>query len=303
MIKTDFLDFLNARGYSYTCNEPMRRHTSFRIGGNAAIYVLPRDIAQLCALIETLKTTGIPYRMLGRGTNVLCPDTGYSGCVISTERLLGIERKNSLIRAECGASLKRLAEAAAEHGFVGWAGIAGIPASVGGAIRMNASAFGNAISDHLESVGVFDANKRTVRLLSKEALCCGYRKSLLPFNRDLTVLWGWFRFPSGCVAQERRRQEHNAFLRKERQPLGVSSAGSVFRNPDGDYAARLIELSDMKGCRVGDAEVSKKHANVIANVGNATYGDVVTLISHVRDAVYQKFGVFLTPEIEILRED
>ena len=300
MLESSFFEYLNEHGYSYSCNEPMRKHTSFGIGGAADVFARPVSIAQLCSLIRLLKTTGIPYHILGRGTNLLYPDAGYSGCVISTEHLAQIEVKNSLIRAECGASLHSIAKVAAENGLIGWSGIAGIPASLGGAVRTNAAAFGNAVSDHLIDVGVYDAEKDVVHNLSKAALAFGYRRSLLLLSPHLTVLWGIFRFPIGNTEEEWERYRHVGELRRARQPIGAS-AGSVFRNPQGLAAGKMLEDVGLKGHRIGGAEISKKHANIIVNTGGATYEDVTSLIALARDRVYRKFGVFLTPEIERMR--
>lgn len=280
--------------------EPLRRHVSFRIGGPADLLVVPRSADDLRAAAGYLFRERIPFVVLGAGSNVLIADAGIRGVVIKLGK--GLDRvayDGERVIAEAGAGLPHLAREAAHRGLSGLEFAAGIPASVGGAVVMNAGAHGHAMEDVVHAVRV--VTPAGERVLEASALGYAYRTSVLQ-TQPAVVLEATLTLARGDPAAVRQRTDAWLRHRGETQPIGPPSSGCVFRNPAGDHAGRLIDLAGGKGLVVGGARVSEVHANYILNTGEATAADVRGLMDKVSALVMEKFGMALEPEITFLGE-
>ncbi len=280
---------------------PLSRLTTFRIGGACLALALPRTETALGRLLSLLYSEGIPRTVIGNGSNLLAPDGGYSGIVISTRLLNKFSLCEHTIEAGAGASLSSVCRAASRAGLADFASLTGIPATVGGALYMNAGAFDVAIGDLVRSVRVLPFCGGEPFELLRDECHFGYRESIFD-RRGLIVLGatlsGAFTSVEEAIEKERATLEHRCIT----QPLSLPSAGSVFRRPPGDYAGRLIEAAGMKGLTVGGAQISPRHAGFIVNTGDATASDVLSLIAIARETVRERFGVTLELEIEYLGE-
>jgi UDP-N-acetylmuramate dehydrogenase len=280
-------------------DEPMRKHTSWRVGGPADWFAAPRSLEELRAVLRALPA-GVPVHWVGLGSNLLVRDGGIRGAVIVTAKLAkALERLDDVrVRAGAGLPCNQLAKACARWRLGPAAFFAGIPGTVGGALAMNAGAFGGETWSHVESVVTIDRGGE-LHERRRDEFAIGYRSVSGPPNE-----WFWsgtFRFAPDPAASEASIKEMLA-KRGATQPLGVPSCGSVFRNPPGDYAGRLIEQAGLKGARIGGAVVADKHANFIVNDGGATAADVEQLIELVRSTVAQRTGVRLELEARVIGE-
>jgi UDP-N-acetylmuramate dehydrogenase len=282
--------------------EPMKNHTSLRIGGPADIFAVPQDMTSLADLHRTLKKGGVPVFPIGGGTNMLVNDGGIEGCVISLRsfRRIGVLHRNethvSLV-VEAGTPLQSLVHYARENGYAGIEGLAGIPGTVGGAICGNSGSFGYEMKDVLVSIEMMDGAGRVERI-NAEGIPFGYRRStILPdtfiLNAEITL---------GIHTKEEVTAKTGQYLSEKRlqQPLWEPSAGCVFKNPSGVAAGKMIDEAGCKGLRIGDAEVSALHANFFINKGHASASDFLRLMEEVSSKVNEKFGVMLEPEIKIV---
>ena len=275
-------------------NEPLARHSTMRVGGDAALAAFPKHADELKALIQTAKAHGIRYIIIGNASNILFDDGGFSGLVIFTTAMRGVEWKGECVTAECGASLTALAAEATRRGLSGLEFAFGIPGSIGGAVYMNAGAYGSEISAVLtESTCLAEGNVIT-RSANEHAF--GYRTSIYRHTNDV-ILSAGFRLTAGDPEESRARAAKNMESRKSKQPLEYPNAGSVFKRPEGAFPGALIEQAGLKGLRIGGAEISEKHANFIVNRGGASAGDVLRLIDTVQKEVYLQFGITLETEI------
>jgi UDP-N-acetylmuramate dehydrogenase len=279
-------------------NEPLARHTSFRIGGPAALYVECDTVADLAHTLTVLTEEDVEYTVLGKGTNVLVSDEGYPGAVI----VLGCEfKRHSLENGELcsGAAvvLAALVQEAFREGLTGLEFAVGIPGTLGGALAMNAGSRDQWIGSVVERVTLFVPGEGLQSLRGSE-VAWRYRRNDLP-QRGV-IVEAALRLREGDAAQIRREMEASLRRRKRTQPLSIPNAGSVFVNPEGDSAGRLIEACGLKGARVGGAQVSEVHANFIVNTGGATAGDVVELVRTIVSAVEEEHGIELRPEIRFL---
>lgn len=281
-------------------NEPMRNHTTWRIGGPADRLVQPESTEELQQAIQEAQKAGEPYYVIGGGSNLLVSDEGIAGTVIQLGgSLTGLQISENSIIAEAGVPLPFLARKAAEHGLSGLEFAAGIPGSVGGAVVMNAGAYQGQISNVIEQVTCCDASGQLITL---HAADCGfaYRNSRFKNNRELVIVSVKMNLQPGRKEDILEQMQKNTASRNAKQPVEYPNAGSIFKNPPGDAAGRLIELIGAKGWRQGDAEVSEKHSNFIVNTGSASCQDVLQLVNRVKQAVYQKTGVLLEEEILFL---
>lgn len=281
-------------------SEPLRRHVSFRLGGPADVLVLPRPADELRKVAAWLFARGLPHTVLGQGSNVLIADAGIRGVVLKIGK--GLDRfsfDGTRLVAEAGAGLPHLARAAATGGLSGLEFAAGIPASVGGAVVMNAGAHGHAMAEVLRAVRVVLPEGE--RVLEPRDLGIAYRTTVLQQRRAIVLEATMELLPSDPPAV-RARTEQWLKHRSDTQPIGPPSSGCIFRNPPGDHAGRLIDLAGGKGLQLGGARVSEIHANYIINTGEATAADVVGLMHKVSGLVAEKFGVRLDPEIKLLGE-
>ena len=289
---------LQARG-ELLRDEPMSRHASWRAGGKADLFFIPASVEDLQAFLRELDED-TPIFWLGVGSNLLVRDGGLRGVVISATGILKqLERIDSyLVRAGSGVPCTQLARQCIRWGLGPSEFFAGIPGTVGGALTMNAGAHGGETWERVESVRTID-RAGEIHLRSPAEYSVGYRSVTGPANE--WFLDATFRFEPGVTASMDAMKEMLE-RRKATQPLGLPSCGSVFRNPTGDHAARLIEAAGLKGYRIGGAEVSPKHANFIINTGDASATDIEELIEHVRQTVFEQYGVELKHEVRIVGE-
>ena len=281
--------------------EPMSRHTSFRIGGPARRMAFPTSGAQLVLLLSFAAECGARPLVIGRGTNLLCPDEGLDRLVVETSGLARLEPgpEPDTILAEAGASLARLGEFACRQGLTGLEFAHGIPGSVGGGVCMNAGAYGGELSQVVSSATVLFPEEG-VRTLTGEELRFSYRHSLLTDRPDGVVLSAVFRLQPGDPAVIKEKMDELMTRRKTSQPLEYPSAGSTFKRPEGHYAAALIDQCGLKGLTVGGAQVSEKHAGFVINTGHATCDDVTDLMAEIQTRVFNAASVHLTPEVKIV---
>lgn len=280
-------------------HEPMNRHTTFRIGGEAECMLLVEEEEELLKLIPYLNQIGQDYFILGNGSNLLVGDRGYKGIVIKLGNGMDqIVVEDSHIRVQAGALLSAAAAAACEAGLTGMEFAAGIPGTIGGGIMMNAGAFEGEMKQIVESVKVMNTAGE-IMLLDNDTMEFGYRTSIIK-ARPYIVLEILLRLTKGDPVQIRARMEELAGLRKSKQPLNYPSAGSTFKRPEGHFAGQLIMDAGMRGYRIGGAQVSEKHCGFIINRGNATAADVREVIEEVQMRVKERFHVALEPEIIFL---
>lgn len=276
----------------------MSKKTSFRIGGEADIALFPSDITQFKWALDKCTGLGIPFYVMGRGSNLLVSDEGFRGAVIFTELMNSCRFEGNIVTAGAGASLTALSRQAGAEGLSGLEFACGIPGSVGGGVAMNAGAYGGEVSDVFKSC-VFYRQGEGIMTCDKEDGMFSYRNTTFLKNRDY-VLEASFLLTQGNPEDIKRCEEELLSKRREKQPLEYPSAGSAFKRPEGFFAAKLIEDAGLKGLRVGDAQVSEKHSGFIINLGNATSRDVTELICRVRDEVNRQYGVVLEPEVRYL---
>ena len=273
--------------------------TTFRTGGPVRFVVSPEDTLELTALVSYLRDRKTPYFIVGRGSNLLIADKGYDGVLISLRKYFSdIEVRGTEIYAEAGAMLSEVARAALSAGLTGFEFASGIPGTVGGALYMDAGAYGSEMRNVVKTAEVLlpDGN---AKIFTNEELKLSYRKSCLSENEGL-VLSVMFSLTPGDPEVIRDTMEDLNRRRREKQPLEFGSAGSTFKRPEGYFAGKLIEDAGMKGYRVGDACVSEKHAGFVVNLGAATTEDVLSVIRAVQDRVFLHAGVRLEPEIRFL---
>ena len=279
--------------------EPMAGHTTFRIGGPADCLLELEGVEQLIGVQGYLSRVGVPFFLLGNGSNLLVSDEGYRGVVLRIgQKMSGIEVEGSLLKVQAGATMAQAARAALEHGLTGLEFASGIPGTVGGGVVMNAGAYGGEIKDCLVSATVLDADG-AMQELEKDELELGYRTSVIQ-KKGYIVLEALFQMKEGDrrAIQQRMREMNES--RRQKQPLEYPSAGSTFKRPEGHFAGKLIEDAGLRGYRVGDAQVSEKHCGFVINRGNATAAQVRELIAHVQEKVFQMSGIKLEPEVKII---
>ena len=283
----------------WTTEEPMSRHTTFRTGGPARRFARPGSTEELAALLDAAEQARWPVLVLGNGSNILAADRGIDALVIHTGRLDGVSRTGErTLRAEAGISLARLAVFAQREALSGLEFAHGIPGSLGGAVCMNAGAYGGEMRQVVTAVTAWLPGQGVARLEGDE-LEFGYRHSLFS-RRAGAVLASEFLLEPGDGGAIRERMDELNRRRREKQPLEYPSAGSTFKRPEGHFAGALIERCGLKGTRIGGAMVSEKHAGFIVNAGGATSGDVLELIAHVRRTVKEQTGVELESEVKIV---
>ncbi len=294
-----FMDLCHIVGKEFVFrNEPMRRHTSFKIGGPADFYVMP-DRRNIAGLLEYCRENDVPFLVIGNGSNLLCGDGGFDGVVIEIgRRMAAIEIDVDCVIAQAGALLSTIAAAAAQEGLTGFEFASGIPGSVGGAAVMNAGAYGGEMKDVLEEVTVL-TNEGEILTVPADELELSYRSSVIP-ERDWLVLDATIRLTRGRKEEINARMNELRDRRNAKQPLEYPSAGSTFKRPEGYFAGKLIEDAGLSGFTCGGAQVSEKHCGFIINRDNATATDVRNLISYVRKKVREDSGVELEPEVKIV---
>lgn len=292
---------LTAADIAYKENEPLAAHCTFKIGGPARLFVQPVDRAQLCRAVALCKAQGVRYYLLGNGSNILFADEGYNGAVLAISSMQdAVEVHGTQLTAGAGVRLSALCKTALEHGLTGLEFAYGIPGTVGGAVYMNAGAYGGELKDVLESVTFLDDNLQ-LRTLPAADLAMGYRTSIFEQNPGWCILSVTVVLHRGDGAAVLAKMQELLGKRKEKQPLEWPSAGSTFKRPVGAFAGKLIEDCGLRGFTVGGAQISEKHCGFVINRGGATCADVVELTEQVKQIVKQKTGFVLEREIRVVK--
>ena len=290
-LRTEQLDFVE--------KEPLSAHTTFKIGGPAAVFCTPASVAELVRVLELCRETGVRRYLLGNGSNMLFSDKGFDGAVISR---CGVKSRCTVqdgkLTAGAGERLVSICREAERHSLTGLEFAYGIPGSVGGAVYMNAGAYGGEMRDVLESVTFLDENLR-LTTLPVEQLALGYRTSIFE-RQPWCILEATFQLTPGNAEQICSRMEELMERRRSKQPLELPSAGSTFKRPEGAFAGSLIEQCGLRGYSVGGAQISEKHCGFVVNRGGATCADVVALTEEVRRIVEEKTGFVLEREIRVV---
>ncbi|HHY81094.1 MAG TPA: UDP-N-acetylmuramate dehydrogenase [Clostridiales bacterium] len=282
-------------------NESMKKHTSFRIGGPADLMIIPSETEQIVKAFNVLREHNIPVMVMGNGSNLLVRDKGIRGAVIKiAERYSHAEVKYDSIQAQAGILLSALSRLALNSSLAGLEFASGIPGTLGGAVTMNAGAYGGEMKDVLQWVSVLDEDN-SIKVLDRNQLELGYRTSIIQ-NSNMVVLEAFIKLQKGDYDQIKALIQEYTRRRQEKQPLSYPSAGSAFKRPVGYYAGKLIQDAGLKGMRVGDAQVSELHSGFIINLGNATACDVIELIEQIKAKVKENSGVELQPEVKIVGE-
>ena len=287
----------------YVHDEPLARHTSFRIGGPATRMAFPTSGEQIVLLAGFAQECGVTPFLLGNGTNLLVADEGLDTLVIQTgEGLNRIALDGGIITADAGVSLARLGVFAWQHSLTGLEFAHGIPGSLGGGVVMNAGAYGTELAQVVSSVDCVSLHNGKPIHYSADKLDFSYRHSAL-MDANVVAAQVTLSLKAGDPQAIRARMEECAAMRREKQPLNYPSAGSTFKRPEGYFAAKLIDDCGLRGLTVGGAQVSEKHAGFIVNIGGATASDILELMRQVEQRVFEQFGVHLEPEVRILGED
>lgn len=281
--------------------EPMKNHTSFKIGGRADMFVSVTSEEQLVSLIKTARGSGVPYMIMGNGSNMLVGDGGIRGLVLQIGSGMNeVKVSGSIITAQAGALMSRIASEAARASLSGFEALSGIPGTLGGGIFMNAGAYGGEIKDIVKTVTYADETG-DIKTIENSDCCFGYRTSVFTSGGKY-ILSAELELKPGNEADIRAAMADYNKRRSDKQPLSLPSAGSTFKRPQGYFAGRLIEDANLKGYQIGGAKVSEKHAGFVVNSGGATAEDVLRLIDHIRETVKTQFGVDLEPEIRLIGE-
>lgn len=282
-------------------DEPMSRHTSFRIGGPADLLVSPKSEQAVCSVVRAAKRAGLPLTVLGNGSNVLVSDDGIRGVVLCIGSAYAeVEIQDACITAQTGALLSALSNEAQKHGLTGLEFAGGIPGSLGGALFMNAGAYDGQMADVVVSSRYYDAQADCIQTLEGAAHAFGYRTSVFKAHPDWIALSACMQLKQGDPAHIRAKMDDFSQRRRDKQPLNYPSAGSTFKRPTGYFAGKLIQDAGLMGYTIGGAQVSEKHAGFVINRGGATCADVKALISHIQQEVFRQFGVQLEPEVRML---
>ena len=283
-------------------DEPMKKHISFRVGGPADILVKPRTEEQIKNIIDFAKKENIPYIVKGNGSNLLVRDGGIRGIVIEiTDNFNSYEIEDKIIKVQSGALLSIIGRAALKQNLKGFEFAAGIPGTIGGALAMNAGAYGGEMKDIVKSVRLMDTDGNIFNF-SNEDMQFGYRKSVLS-KSDYIVLDAEIELEKGDYEEIKEMMKDFSNRRITKQPLNLPSAGSTFKRPEGYFAAKLIDDSGLRGLTLRNAQVSDKHCGFVVNLGDAKASDILDLMYVVKSTVKNKFGVTLEEEVKILGED
>jgi len=300
----DVKKILQKTGIAFSENEPLSLHTTFRIGGCAALYCRPASVPELVRVLELCREYGVRRYLLGNGSNTLFADKGFDGavvdlCGIHTRISVTLDDKGGRISAGAGERLSSLCTRAQQYGLTGLEFTYGIPGTVGGAVYMNAGAYGGEMKDVLESVSFLDENLR-LQSLPTDELALGYRTSVFE-KKPWCVIEAVVRLRAGDRLEILAKMQDFMARRKDKQPLEWPSAGSTFKRPQGAFAGKLIEECGLRGFSVGGAQISEKHCGFVINKGGATCADVVALTDHVKRTVQEKTGFVLEREIRVVQ--
>lgn len=283
-------------------DEPMKKHTNFKIGGNADVFVIAKNIEEIKCIIKFSKENNIPLTILGNGSNVLVSDKGIRGIVlqVGTKEIKVEKQKNALVEVDAGVMLGALAQVLLKQSIADFEFAAGIPGSIGGAIRMNAGAYGGEMKDIVKNVTVLN-EKGEINVLTNEECEFSYRHSRFTNSKEI-IIKVTLELPFGNEAEIKAKMDEYAQSRREKQPLNFPSAGSTFKRGSDFITAKLIDECGLKGYTSGDAQISTLHAGFVVNLGNATAQDVLNVVSHVKQVVLEKTGKQIELEVELLGE-
>lgn len=282
-------------------SEPMKNHTSFKVGGPADILIIPVNPEQVAAAVKLCKKYGINFYIMGNGSNLIVRDCGYRGVIIKLTGLNRVSVNGDYLRVEAGASLSFAAKEALKYSLKGMEFSSGIPGTVGGAVTMNAGAYGPEIKDVIDYAVVMDMEGRSFKL-TRDELELSYRHSIIQ-KKNFIVLEAVFKLEPGNFDEIKDKMDDLNKRRADKQPLEYPSAGSTFKRPQGYFAGKLIEDAGLKGMSNGGASVSEKHAGFVINHDNATAGDVLGLISNIKSIIKEKYNVDLEPEVRVIGEE
>ena len=281
--------------------EPMASHTTFRIGGPADYFVMPETVEELAAVLKLCKEEQMPYFILGNGSNLLVGDKGFRGVVIQLYKNFdGIQIEGTKVTAKAGAMLIRVAKESGKAGLTGLEFASGIPGTIGGAMVMNAGAYGGEMKDVVTAVTVL-TKEGDIKILTGDEMNFRYRGSVVE-DEGYIVLEAVMELKEGNLEEIQTRIDELSIQRKTKQPIEYPSAGSTFKRPEGYFAGKLIQDAELRGYRVGGAQVSEKHCGFVINAGGATAADVMQLMQDVSDKVNAQFGVTLEPEVKRVGE-
>lgn len=281
-------------------NVPLKKYTTFEVGGPADLFLIPQNSKALQRITKIIKANNLKYFVLGKGSNIIVGDKGYRGIIIYTGQLNNIEVLDNKIVAQSGATLKELSDIALKKSLTGIEFACGIPGSLGGAVFMNAGAYGGEMNDIIKKVTAVNDKGQKVTFKNKE-LNLSYRNSIFQDN-NFIILKAVIQLKKGNQQEIKNQMDTLNNKREQKQPLEYPSAGSSFKRPEGYYTGPLIEKANMKGYQIGGAQVSKKHAGFIINKDNATAEDIINLIEKIQEEVYKISGVELEPEPRFLGE-
>lgn len=276
--------------------ELLGKYTSFRIGGPADFYLEPVDKFDLIEVVRFFKRLDYRFMIIGKGSNLLISDSGFRGAAINLEEGMGkIILESDIVVADAGARLSKFVDFCIQHEKNGVEMLAGIPGTIGGAVIMNAGAYGGEISDHLVEVEIYRDD--AIQKVKKAEAGFSYRRS--GFGRDV-ILNASFRLPQGNLVDLLQRRRELLLKRNQSQPLNLPNSGSMFKNPEGAFAAKLVEEAGLKGKQIGEAQISERHGNFIVNHGSATAQDVLDLVKLARKKVFERSGIKLELEVKLI---
>jgi len=296
---------INIPKENISINEPMSKHTTFKIGGNADIFVQANNLAEIKYILDISKNNSIPLTIIGNGSNVLVKDNGIRGIVLKIKMQsykIVKNKEEALVDVEAGMLNSRLAQIFLKESIEGFEFASGIPGTIGGAIRMNAGAYGSEMKDIVEETTYIDLeDKNKIKTINNDEQCFKYRHSIFQ-DKSTIIISTKLKLKHGNKDEIANQMNENLQSRKEKQPLDKPNAGSTFKRGKDFITAQLIDKCGLKGAKIGGAEVSTKHAGFIVNTGNATANDVINLINKVKSDVYSKFNENIDLEIEIIGE-
>jgi len=293
-------EYCKSQGCIVKINESLKDYTSFKIGGTANIVVFPDNIESLTGLMKLIKEYKANYILLGNGSNVLICENHFYGVVVITSQMNGVRAEGEKIYAGCGASLNKIANIAKANSLSGLEFAYGIPGTLGGAVYMNAGAYGGQMADVVYSSKYLDTENLEVVNLNAEQHEFAYRESVYSKNKDFIIASAVLKLKNGDMTEIESLMNKNIAARKEKQPLEYPSAGSVFKRGNNFFTAKLIDDCGLKGYSIGGAQVSEKHAGFIINKGGAKFSDVLGLIGHIKNVTYEKAHVNIECEIRII---
>lgn len=301
-MKINYKDiFLNVDVGEVLYDEPMKNHTTFKIGGPCDVLIMPNTTEQILNILNLVKENDLAYMVIGNGSNLLVSDQGIRKVIIKLHKNFSkITLDGNKITSQAGATLNEIADFALENKLRGFEFASGIPGDLGGAVTMNAGAYGGEMKDVLESVKVIDKNLNVLDINAKD-MNLRYRNSRVQ-DEGLIVLEAVINLNKGDYDKIKEYQDELTFKRESKQPLEYPSAGSTFKRPEGYYAGKLIDDCGLRGYRYKDAMVSEKHCGFVINAGDANCEQVLYVINHVKEVVFEKFGVNLEPEVRIIGE-